>query len=512
MQDRLPRWGAHGQTRPMDKTRRHTAIASAKVATAGPPPKGPINPFFGVGPITDMAADEADAAETQKAFEDWISRSYRKQDAADNDIGAYTVYELSRSMHRGAPGDAILADMAHHIHRYFGFPAYNRMAIGVGGGHSGFTAAALHFINPRDSLQGIFIDTRHPGEAPGGFFRQLWGTQIIEMMRTSPGGSSDRLHFADEEGVIPSPDALDEMGVKLVFGVGHETSGATTYNLTDIRNLIDWIDRDPARNHAIIDATSLLGAMPWPKELITEFLRKCNFFTPFQKAIGGATGYYAITLTPSARTFIDINQVNPGFAIPRQHKIAVPENPAEALTSRKSVDFGPVYDPQDDRMMGGVINTFSALALAQTTFALLRMERKVGPVETLNQRSLANRDAIEKWIAREPLFELAVADPSRRGCAVTLIKASDPDIEDADIHSKIIEGSKAILGFEGMMRPDGTVEPGLDVARYVNAFPGTPGDYRAWIGGIRPTSDIIALLDCIRYAYLRAKIVVLSDK
>ena len=50
------------------------------------------------------------------------------------------------------------------------------------------------------------------------------------------------------------------------------------------------------------------------------------------------------------------------------------------------------------------------------------------------------------------------------------------------------------------------------MARYVNAFPGTPGDYRAWIGGIRPLEDITALLDNLQYAYLRAKVVVLEEE
>ena len=49
------------------------------------------------------------------------------------------------------------------------------------------------------------------------------------------------------------------------------------------------------------------------------------------------------------------------------------------------------------------------------------------------------------------------------------------------------------------------------MARYVNAFPGTDGDYRAWIGGIRPTTDVTALLDNIEYCYHRAKIWVLEE-
>ena len=38
------------------------------------------------------------------------------------------------------------------------------------------------------------------------------------------------------------------------------------------------------------------------------------------------------------------------------------------------------------------------------------------------------------------------------------------------------------------------------------------GDYRAWIGGIRPVEDITALLDNLKYAYHRARIVVLEEE
>ncbi len=498
------------KSREMDQTKRHTTIASAKVATAGGPPQVPVNPFWGVGPITDMIVDEIDAAKTREKFEVWLGQSYRKTSATGQDLGGFSSYELSRSMHRGYPGDAILRDLAHHIHRYFGFPVYNRLAVGVGGGHAGFTAVALHFINSRDPEQGIFIDTPAPENNPGGFFRQLWGTQLIEMMSTAPGGNIARLKFSETDGTVPSPDELERIGVKLFFGVGHETSGATTYSTEDVANLLDWIDRDPARHHAIIDATSLLGAMPWDPELIGEFTKKCNFFMPFQKAIGGEPGYYAISLTPAARTFIDITQTNPSFAIPRQYRLAVPIDPALPLSSRKTTERGPIYDPQTDEMVGGIINTFSPLAFAQTTFALLRMEHEIGTVETLNARSVKNRDIVTRWINAEPLFELSVGDDERRGAAVTLISVKDPDIADEFVKDQIVAASKGLLSYEGLAGLDGAFEPGMNAARYINAFPGTPGDYRAWIGGVRPESDILALLNCMKYAYLRAKIAVLA--
>ncbi len=131
-------------------------------------------------------------------------------------------------------------------------------------------------------------------------------------------------------------------------------------------------------------------------------------------------------------------------------------------------------------MLGGVINTFATLAFAETTFGLLRVEKRIGPVAEMNRRSVLNRAALNEWMTSNPLFELGVANPENRGAAVT--------------------------------HPNGVHEAGIDVARYVNAFPGTSGDYRAWIGGIRPVEDITALLDNLKYAYHRARIVVLEEE
>ncbi|TIT82502.1 MAG: phosphoglycerate dehydrogenase, partial [Mesorhizobium sp.] len=116
-------------------------------------------------------------------------------------------------------------------------------------------------------------------------------------------------------------------------------------------------------------------------------------------------------------------------------------------------------------MLGGVINTYSALAFAETTFGLLRSERRLGPVENLNRRSTANRDAINDWVSRSAVLRLSVPDPERRGAAVTLLKVVDPALESSGLHTRIIARSKQLLGYEGITRPDGKHEPGLDVAR-----------------------------------------------
>ena len=492
------------------KAAREAAIASTKDGA----PSATSNQFFGVGPITDMTLNEMDARLLRFEFDSWIEANYPKLDDQGKVIGHFTSAEIGRGMHRGYPADKVLNDMMREMHRYFAFPKKNKMAVGLGGGHSGFTAAALHLMNANNDQQIVFVDTPKPESAAaraGGFFRQSWGTQLTELQRYATNGDENRLLFAKGEGTIPSAEFLAAKGVKLFFGVGHETTGATTYTEEEIRNLLAWIDLDPGEHHAVIDSTSLLGAMPWPQPLVEELMHKCNLFMPFQKAIGGISGYYVVSLTPQALELIDINQKDPCWAIPRQLKIAVSTDSSRPLSSDKSTALGPIYDPQTDTMLGGIINTYSTLAFAETTFGILRNEKNVGDVHTLNKRSATNRKTVNTWIKASSLFELGVEKEAARGAAVTLLKVTDSDIDDVAVHQRIVAKSKQMLGYEGITHADGSHEDGLDVARYVNAFPGSPGDYRAWIGGIRPQADISALLDNINFCYLRAKIAVIEE-
>ena len=478
-------------------------------------PATPSNPFFGVGPITDATTDEVDSRLRRYAFDRWIESTYRKFDDKGNDIGPFSTAEISRSMHRGYPADKILLDMMRAIHRYFEFPKSNRIAVGLGGGHSGYTVCVQHLLNANDAGQRVYVDTPRPesdGAGFSGFFRQSWATQLIEMHRFAEKGDETRIHFAEKEGAIPSAQTLTDLGISIFVGVGHETTGANSYTSQEIAELLKWLDGDPGNRHAVFDATSMLGAMPWEPEVVRAVMAKCCLFMPFQKAIGGISGYFVASFTPSALSLIERNQANPSWAIPRQLKIAPPLDPKQPLSGKRSVDGGPFYDAEQGRMLGGVINTYSALAFAETTFGLLQTEKRVGSVIELNKRSAANREVVNQWVAKNDLFGLVVEEAERRGAAVTLLRVKDGAISSSDLHTRIIARSKQLLGYEGITHPDGAHEAGLDAARYVNAFPGTPGDYRAWVGGIRDSSDITALLDNLKYAYLRAKIVVIEEE
>ncbi|MER9139618.1 phosphoglycerate dehydrogenase [Mesorhizobium sp. M0830] len=490
---------------------RESALEETRVGA----PSIPLNPFFGVGPITDATTDEVDSRLRRYEFDRWIESTYRKFDDTGKDVGAFTTAELSRSMHRGYPADKILLDMMRAIHRYFEFPKSNRIAVGLGGGHSGYTVCVQHLLNANDPNQRVYVDTPRPEGSDAdtsGFFRQSWATQLIEMHRFAEKGDESRIHFARKEGAIPSAKTLADLGISVFVGVGHETTGANSYTNEEIHELLTWLDGDPENRHAVFDATSMLGAMPWSPETVRAVMAKCCLFMPFQKAIGGVSGYFVAAFTPAALALIERNQSNPCWAIPRQLKIAPPLDPKQPLSSKRSVDAGPFYDAQEDRMLGGVINTYSALAFAETTFGLLQTERRIGSVIELNKRSAANREVVNEWVDRNPLFSLVVSEEERRGAAVTLLKVNDGAISSSDLHARIVARSKQLLGYEGITHPNGEHERGLDAARYVNAFPGMPGDYRAWVGGIREPSDITALLENLKYAYLRAKIVVLEEE
>jgi len=482
--------------------------------TAGGTPARTLNPFFGVGPITNMTTDEVDRRLTRFEFEAWLENNYQKLDDQGQKIGPVTTGELDRCMHRGYPADKVVLDMMREIHRYFEFPKQNKMAVGLGGGHSGFTVAVLHLMNTESGFN-VFVDTPRPESESakhGGAFRQSWGVQLIELQKYAENGDESRIHFNSREGHIPSADELQKLGIKLFVGVGHETTGATTYAEEDVRNLLEWIDLDPVNHHAVIDATSTLGAMPWAEDIVQQVVGKCSLFMPFQKAIGGTAGYFIVSFTPEALALVEKNVNNPAWAIPRQLKLALPADGQQPISGKKSLAAGPFYDPAKEQMIGGIINTFSTIAFAETTFGLLNSEKKVGSVRELNKRSIVNRAEVEQWVADHPLFALGVEDSSRRGAAVTLLKVNDADVNDPEQHARIIAKTKQLLGFEGLTHPNGDYEHGLDVARYVNTFPGTAGDFRLWIGGIRPVSDISAVFDNLEYAYLRAKIVVLEEE
>ena len=305
-------------------------------------------------------------------------------------------------MHRGYPADKVLLDMMNEIHRYFEFPENVKIAVGLGGGHSGFTVAALHLVSANRQNQHIFVDTPEPESEIAKkirIFSPVLGCAADRNVKNIPKtGQLIVCILQMMKAIFQQRQTLKDMGIKLFFGVGHETTGATTYTQEEIENLLSWIDMNPAEHHAVIDATSMLGAMPWDNSVVEQVMRKCCMFTPFQKAVGGVSGYFIFAMTDAANELINDNMKDPSWAIPRQLKIAVPVDPKMPFTSEITTHMGPIYDGAKKAMIGGIINTYSTLAFAETTFAILHNEKNIGDIKTLNNRAIANRQLVSDWV------------------------------------------------------------------------------------------------------------------
>ena len=98
---------------------------------------------------------------------------------------------------------------------------------------------------------------------------------------------------------------------------------------------LEWIALDPVNHHAVIDATSTLGAMPWAEDIVQQVVGKCSLFMPFQKAIGGTAGYFIVSFTPQALDLVEKNVNNPAWAIPRQLKLALPADGQLPISGKK---------------------------------------------------------------------------------------------------------------------------------------------------------------------------------
>lgn len=95
------------------------------------------------------------------------------------------------------------------------------------------------------------------------------GAQIIELMRLSKGGDEARLHFAENARNIPSPLVLQGKGVRSSLRCWSRNDGGHHLYQGQIQNLLAWIDSNPGEHHAMLDATSLLGSMPWGDDLVS---------------------------------------------------------------------------------------------------------------------------------------------------------------------------------------------------------------------------------------------------
>lgn len=303
----------HGKMKRLyDETR--SLIANTSVAK-------PSNAHFGVGPILQPnSATERQMRMQEFDFQSFVERTYG--------LSVGTQHQI---MHRTPTGLKATHDYLQHFYNFIGKPKGVRIGLVSGSGYGGFGCMCANILDPSEK---VYVDTPDPRKvAPGavGAFRHRWARDLVSRYENAGFGSN--IVFATTSGSIPSPQFLTDNGVKFIVGVGNETSFCSKYNEQDMKNLYDWVDLDKSNHHAIVDSTSLIGAMDMSFEHI-------NFFSPPQKAAAGVPGIAILGIRSETASYIE--QANPKWHIEAVFDFA----PTDPKTGKRSIASGPFYNPE----------------------------------------------------------------------------------------------------------------------------------------------------------------------
>ena len=208
----------------------------------------------------------------------------------------------------------------------------------------------------------------------------------------------------------------------------------------------------------LCDATSATFAMdlPWDKLDVTTF--------SWQKVLGGEAAHGMLILSPRA---VDrLESYTPAWPLPKIFR----------LTKGSKLIDGV--------FKGETINTPSMLAV-EDYLQCLAWARSVGGLQGLIARADANADAIGDFVAAHDWIDFLAVDPATRSNTSVCLKFTDARITDGAGFAKAVAKR---LEAEGVA---------LDIGAYRDAPPGL----RIWCGGTVETSDIVAMLPWLAWAF-----------
>ena len=270
-----------------------------------------------------------------------------------------------------------------------------------------------------------------------------WVTDVIKQLKITASS-----HTA-EYGEIVDLATLD-YDQDVVFTWNGTTSGVRVPNG-------DMIP-DNRAGLTICDATSAAFAqdLPWDKLDVTTF--------SWQKVMGGEAAHGMLILSP--RAVERLENYTPAWPLPKIFRLT---------KGGKLIDG--IFN-------GATINTPSMLCVEDYLFAL-DWAKSIGGLATLQQRANDNAQAIWDFCdSRDWIENLAVDDDTRSNTSVCL-KFTDERIKDGATFAKAVAKR---LENEGIA---------LDIGAYRDA----PAGLRIWCGATVETSDIVALLPWLDWAF-----------
>jgi phosphoserine aminotransferase len=227
----------------------------------------------------------------------------------------------------------------------------------------------------------------------------------------------------------------------------------------------DWIAPGRA-GLSICDATSAAFAMDlaWDKLDVVTW--------SWQKVLGGEGAHGMLTLSPRAldrlQTFIPDRPLPKIFQMTKNGKL-----------------IGGIFQ-------GDTINTPSMLCVEDALDGL-RWAESIGGLPALIGRSQANLKCIEEWVAKSSWAAFLAEDPASRSSTSICLKMKDPAFQSLSAADQ----AAALKSIVSTLEKERVA---YDVGAYRDAPPGL----RIWGGATVETSDILALLPWLDWAYAEA--------
>ena len=208
----------------------------------------------------------------------------------------------------------------------------------------------------------------------------------------------------------------------------------------------------------LCDATSAAFAMslPWDKLDVTTF--------SWQKVLGGEAAHGILILNP--RAVERLESYTPPWPLPKIFRLTKGGKLIDGIFS------------------GATINTPSMLAV-EDYIAALDWAADVGGLNGLISRATANAQAIWDFCATRNWIDNLAVDPATRSNTSVCLKFTDDRIQD---------GAKFAKAVAKRLETE-------NVAYDIGAYRDAPAGLRVWCGGTVETSDVVAMLPWLEWAF-----------
>ncbi len=357
------------------------------------------------------------------------------------DISHLNTEFLGRS-HRAKLPKQRLRDAIDRSHRLLGLPADWKLGIVPGSDTGAFEMAMWSLLGSRP-VDALVWES----------FSSDWAKDLQAL-----GIESLNLHQA-EYGELPDLQKVNSAH-DLVMVYNGTTSGVCLPDL-------DWIDAD-REGLVLCDSTSAAYAMPM------DFGKLDVVTWSWQKVLGSEGAHGMLALSP--RAVARLESTTPRFPLPKLFRLTKDGKLIDGIFS------------------GATINTPSMLAL-EDLHAALDWAESLGGVEALWQRTRANFECIDAWVAGADWIDWLARDPATRSPTSMCLQIVDAVFTrlPGDAQQSAINTMLALLEQE---------QVAYDIGNYRSAPPG----FRIWGGATIDSSDLQALTPWLDYVFAEFKL------